>query len=138
MSQIIVSSNINRLAKIYDYINKELDHYDISISIRLQIEFVIEEVFTNVIKYGYCSRDENVKIIYNIESLKIEIKFLSEGTKFNPFVKVSPEVSLTAKDRGIGGLGMLLIKNNADNIYYEYNDNTNILTVIKKLRDQVN
>ena len=52
---------------------------------------------------------------------------------YNPLEKSDPDISLTAEDRQIGGLGIYMVKKTMDEIVYEYKDGQNILKVKKSL-----
>ena len=52
---------------------------------------------------------------------------------YNPLEKDDPDVTLSVEDREIGGLGIFMVKKSMDDMYYEYKDGKNILTLMKKL-----
>ena len=64
-------------------------------------------------------------------TLSIEIK--DAGTPFNPLAREDPDITASAEERNIGGLGIFLCKKLMDEIKYEYRDGCNILTMKKKL-----
>ena len=47
--------------------------------------------------------------------------------------KADPNVSLSADERNIGGLGIYIVKKTMDKVEYEYKDNQNILTITKNI-----
>ena len=47
--------------------------------------------------------------------------------------KDDPDVTLSANERDIGGLGIFMTKNLMDDVSYEYKDGQNILTLKKEL-----
>ena len=55
------------------------------------------------------------------------------GKKFDPLAKEDPDISLPVEERQIGGLGIFMVKKSMDKVMYEYKDNKNILTIIKKI-----
>ena len=59
---------------------------------------------------------------------------MDSGTPYNPLDNNEPDITLDAKDRPIGGLGIFLVKKNMDSVEYEYKDNKNILTMTKKIQ----
>lgn len=42
-------------------------------------------------------------------------------------------ITLSAKDRGIGGLGIFMVKSTMDDVRYQYENGQNVLTICKKL-----
>jgi len=55
------------------------------------------------------------------------------GVAFDPTMKEKADTSLSAEDRRIGGLGILLVRELMDAINYERVDGQNILTLIKNI-----
>ena len=56
-----------------------------------------------------------------------------EGEPFNPLERDEPDISLSAAEREIGGLGIFITKKTMDTISYNFEDGKNILTMTKKL-----
>ena len=44
-----------------------------------------------------------------------------------------PDVTLSAEEREIGGLGIFMVKKMTESMEYEYQDDKNILTLVIKL-----
>ena len=61
------------------------------------------------------------------------IQFLDNGKPYNPLEKEDPDVTLSAEERSIGGLGIFMVKKSMDSLDYEYQDGKNILTIKKSL-----
>jgi anti-sigma regulatory factor (Ser/Thr protein kinase) len=55
------------------------------------------------------------------------------GAEFNPLKKPDPDITLSAEDREIGGLGIFITKKTMDSVSYAYENNENILTMIKTI-----
>ena len=64
--------------------------------------------------------------------LKVIIRFIDGGKPYDPLKREDPDITLSAEERKIGGLGIYMVKQSMDEIYYEYRDGKNILTIIKK------
>lgn len=137
MNKIIVLSKIENLEKVMVFINNQLNDLDSSINKINQLELAIEEAYVNITKYAYIGRDGEVLITSHLEKnpLQITIQFIDQGIPYNPLTNKDPDVSLNVEKKEIGGLGILLIKNNVDYVGYEYRDGNNILTLQKKLND---
>ena len=67
------------------------------------------------------------------EPVAVTITFLDHGIPYDPLAKTDPDVSLSAQERDIGGLGIFLAKKTMDDISYEYKNGQNILTLKKQL-----
>ena len=57
--------------------------------------------------------------------------FADSGIPYDPLKKEDPDVTLPARERQIGGLGIFMTKRIMDETEYEYRDGKNILTLRK-------
>ena len=65
------------------------------------------------------------------DPLAISITFIDKGVPYDPLAKADPDVTLSADEREIGGLGIFMVKKSMDSIDYEYKDGQNILHIKK-------
>jgi anti-sigma regulatory factor (Ser/Thr protein kinase) len=96
-----------------------------------QIDLAVEEIFVNIAHY---SGSAEAIIKCSLESNKLEISFSDNGIAFNPLARPDPDLSLSAEERKIGGLGIYLTKKFMDTVSYEYKDGMNCLRIIKSLQ----
>ena len=85
--------------------------------------------------YAYPDSEGFADILLAIDpsARTVEITFIDSGIPYNPLAKEDPDVTLAAKDRQIGGLGIFMVKKSMDDVRYEYKDGQNILTIVKKI-----
>lgn len=113
-----------------------LKEHHVGKEIKDKVSICFEEILTNIIKYSYKDKKDDVVIHYHISNEQLTITFFDSGDKFNPLAKDDPDVSLKANDRPIGGLGIYMVKNMVDNIYYSYQEKHNILMFNILLKNQ--
>ena len=63
----------------------------------------------------------------------VKITFTDRGVPYDPLAKEDPDITLSAEEREIGGLGIFMVKKSMEDMHYEYKDGQNILTIEKKL-----
>ena len=120
----------DNLEKVQDFIISSIKA-DLDAKDKNQLLIVAEEVFINIASYAYEGRGYcNVDVDY--ENDVLTLVFADNGVEFNPLKKEDPNTKQKAEDRQIGGLGIFMVKNLMDKVYYEYKDGKNILTMIKK------
>jgi len=105
-----------------------------------QINIVIDEMFSNIIKYAYKGYAEPgeaiVRIMVNKLTRTVTLYFVDSGPKFNPLEHdADVDITKSAEERDIGGLGLFIVKNTMDVISYEYRDNQNVVKIVKKLAE---
>ncbi len=93
----------------------------------------IEEVFVNIASYAYEEEGNtvDVSIANDYVNRIVRVVFKDSGVKFDPLAKSDPDVTLPAKKRSIGGLGIFMTKKLMDKVNYEYVDDKNVLTIEK-------
>ena len=100
---------------------------------RMHIELVTEEIFVNIASYAYPDGEGFVTVRREggegAEGLTLT--FMDGGVPYDPLARPDPDLTLPAKDRPIGGLGVFLVKKIVDEAHYEYKDGKNILAVRK-------
>lgn len=77
------------------------------------IDVSIEEIFVNIVRYAYPPGQQGEAVIrcgVGGEPLKVTIQFVDRGKPFNPLAKEDADITLSAEERGIGGLGILMVK----------------------------
>ena len=104
--------------------------------LKFKLRLSIEEAVENVVRYAY---DGGIgwletNIDFNQDTLLLTIQLRDAGVPFNPLGKEDPDVTLSAEDRNIGGLGIYLCKKMMDNIEYRYEDGNNVLTMTKRVQ----
>ena len=104
-------------------------------ALRFKIRLSIEEAVDNVVRYAYDGGigwlEVGTRIDNDAPILTIELR--DAGTPFNPLDRDDPDITLSAEDRQIGGLGIFLCKKLMDSISYRYENGNNILTMTKKI-----
>ena len=109
--------------------------YDCPPKAKIQIDIAIDELFGNIAQYAYNPGEgpATVRVEVTENPLSVILTFIDKGVPYNPLEKSDPDISLSAEDRQIGGLGIYMVKKTMDEIVYEYKDGQNILKVKKSL-----
>ena len=123
------------LSDVLDFVGHMLESFDCSMKIQTAICVAIEEIFINVAYYAYPESvgDVTLQIGFEEGSRTITFRMADKGIPFDPLKKPDPDITLSAEDREIGGLGILIAKKTMDSITYAYENGENILTMVKKI-----
>ncbi len=135
MKTLRVPAEVKQLPVINEFISEELEKYGCSMAVQMQVELAVEEIFVNIANYAYHPElgEAEVDVDAGGDPPTITIRFLDHGKPFNPLEREDVDVTAAAESRSIGGLGILLVKKNMDDVEYSYEDGKNILTIRKKL-----
>lgn len=103
--------------------------------LQFKLRLSIEEAVENVVRYAYDGGIGWLEAGTSLDqdSLVLTIELRDAGVPFNPLEKEDPDVTLSADERKIGGLGIFLCKKMMDSIEYRYEDGNNVLTMTKKV-----
>ena len=131
----VFNAETEALSDVLSFVEETLEKYECSTKNQMAICIAIEEVFVNVAHYAYNGKEGNVTLSIKFDEVMRNITFriIDEGIPFNPLNKEDPDITLSAEDREIGGLGIFITKKTMDVVTYSYEDNKNILTMIKKI-----
>ena len=135
MKEIIVAAIDENLEVVNNFIHECLVDTNVSDDMLMELDLAVEEIFVNIAHYAYNPEVGNaqIKCKINNEPLQLTIEFTDEGKPYNPLEKEDPDITLSAEERQIGGLGIFIVKQFMDVIEYRYEDNKNILTIKKML-----
>ena len=100
-----------------------------------KIRLSVEEAVENVVRYAYEGGigwlEAGTSLSHDGLTLTIELR--DAGVPFNPLDREDPDITLSAEEREVGGLGIFLCKQMMDSLNYRYEDGNNILTMTKKI-----
>ncbi len=90
------------------------------------INLALDELITNVVSYGFGGVPEpEIRITLRMEGDALVLIVEDNGQPFDPTQEVPTDVTSPLTERPIGGLGLLLVKNFADRLSYEFADGRN-------------
>ena len=135
MAERTFDAVLDQLDDVLAFVDEQLDLVDCPMKTRMQVQIAVEEIFVNIASYAYQPGTGKADIL--VETVKdprsVTITFKDRGVPYNPLAKEDPDISLSAEDRPIGGLGIFITKKSMDEMKYEYRDGQNVLTIRKLL-----
>ena len=124
MNSITLQPEITELYALNDFILDELPEEN------LQVNLIVEEIFVNIVNY---SKTEFIIVNVEYEKPTLTIEFIDNGIEFNPILKEEPSIPHDIDEAQLGGLGIFLTKEMADELEYSYENNENHLIIIKNV-----
>ena len=133
--EIKVEAEKDNLSEVMSFADAHLEEAGCPVKTQMEIELALEEIFINIAKYAYAPGMGEALIHVEVtgEPKTAVITLKDQGTPYNPLEKEDPDVSLSADERDIGGLGIFLTRKTMDDVKYEYKDGSNVLTMKKRL-----
>lgn len=135
MNELTLEAAVENIPKVTAFVDEQLEALDCPMKAQMQIDVAIDELFSNIANYAYGLEKGNATVRVEIveEPLSVCITFIDNGVAYDPLSKEDPDVTLSAEERGIGGLGIYLVKKTMDAIEYRYENGQNILTIKKNI-----
>ena len=130
-----VDATIDNMHEVLGFLEEELEKHEASMKNISIITVCAEEMYSNIALYGY--PDGNVgQVVTKIsfEDNDMEIEFDDTAIPFNPLEHLDPDITLSAEERSIGGLGIFMVKKSMDKVEYEYVDGHNIFRMRKAIK----
>ena len=135
MTNRIFHAKTESLSDVLSFVEQTLESFECPMKIQTAICIAVEEVFVNIAHYAYpdSEGDMTLCIGFDAQNSAITFRMTDKGVPFDPLTKPDPDITLSAEDREIGGLGIFIAKKTMDSLSYTYEDGENVLTMIKKI-----
>jgi serine/threonine-protein kinase RsbW len=134
IKHFIIENQVNEITLLAEEVEKLSVTWGLNQSLAMNINLVIEEAVTNIIFYAFTDdKKHQIKITISIKNNKLTIKIADDGIPFDPLLHKKPDITSTAEERAVGGLGIFLISQMMDEIHYTRDKNQNILTLTKSI-----
>ena len=131
--ELVIEASTDKLDEVIAFVDTQLENFECSMKTQMQIDIAVEEIFVNIANYAYSPEEgpATVRVQTDSEKSTVDITFIDHGVPYDPLAKQDPDVTLSAEQRAIGGLGIFMVKKSMDDVTYEYRDGHNILTIKK-------
>ena len=130
MPKIRLPAKPESLEKFLEFISRSAKGKGFSEHRVKEIELATEEVLVNIFSYAYHESPGDVEITdRKNKDGKLILKILDYGTPFDPLSLSKPELTAHVSDRKAGGLGVIFIRELADDVRYHRDGDANILTL---------
>lgn len=133
IEQLTMEATIDNLPQAVGLVERMLEGINVPMKDSVMMAIVTEELFVNIANYAYKPHTGLVTITAetNTDPKQIRLILKDRGIPFNPLERPDPDVTLSAEDRKVGGLGIFFSKSKTDDMQYRYEDGQNILTITK-------
>jgi len=137
MRELTVKAVVENIQTVTEFVDEQLEMLDCPMRAQMQIDVAIDELFSNIAYYAYHPEVgvATVRVEVAEEPLAVIITFIDNCAPYDPLASADPDISLSADERQIGGLGIYMVKKSMDEISYEYQKGQNILRIKKHITE---
>ena len=129
--KLLVNAELYELDVVISFLEEMLEEAGCPIKTMTQISISVEEIFVNIANYAYPETGGDCELDMTVDGNRMILCISDEGEEFNPLEKEDPDITLSAEERQIGGLGIWMVKQSMDSVEYCYEENKNKITLIK-------
>ena len=131
---IILANDIAQISKLAQFVDEVGEEFSLAPDVVFNLNLVLEEAVVNVINYAYPKEEhQSIYLSATLHEDSIVFVLTDTGKEFDPTSAPEADITLSAEDRPIGGLGIFLIRQIMNEVKYERIDGKNILILEKKL-----
>ena len=135
MKELNLEASLENIPQVTAFVDRELELLCCPMKAQMQIDVAIDELFSNISRYAYdpATGPATVRVEVEQKPLAVVISFIDHGVPYDPLASQDPDITLSAEDRPIGGLGIFMTKKLMDDVCYEYKNGQNILRIKKSI-----
>ncbi|MCD7925707.1 ATP-binding protein [Phocaeicola sp.] len=135
--QVIIKNEISEISKLQAFVDEMGEEWELSPKLVFNLNLVLEEAVSNIILYAYPKQmGKEISITADKNDNILLLTLTDTGKEFNPTEVPEVDITLSAEERPIGGLGIFLIKNIMNEVEYQRVEGTNVFTLKKILDEQ--
>jgi anti-anti-sigma factor len=132
--QFTIPGLLEKVPEVSNFVATEAEAAGLDERAVYHCEVAVDEWCTNIIEHGCedCPGDEHhIQITCKEQSGQFVVSIIDDGMRFDPTTLADVDPNKPLEEREPGGLGWFFIRKFMDQVYYEYKDGLNHLTMIK-------
>jgi serine/threonine-protein kinase RsbW len=130
--QLVLKNAISEVRVLSNNVKEFCEENSLSGKVTHDIHLALEEIFSNIVFYGFHDQDEHqIAISLSLRNNTLILEIKDDGIPFNPLESKTPDLEIPIEERETGGMGIHIARRLVDEIEYFRKQNNNIL-VMKK------
>jgi len=127
-AELSVFPSLESIGTVTAFIEDKLGEAGVPMKATMQVNVAVDEIFSNIARYSGATES---RVGCRLEENRLTLRFSDNGAPYDPTSRPAPDITLSAEEREIGGLGILMVQKTMDAVRYEYKDGQNLLTIEK-------
>jgi len=125
-----IASDIAEIENVTSFAEDLLQEKNVAPKTIISFNISIDEILSNVIQYSGCS---SIEVGVSVNGMRASLRFIDDGMEYDPNEAPEPDITESAEERKIGGLGLFMVKKMMDSLEYERKGEKNILIIRKNI-----
>ena len=132
--QLILQNDISEIPRLATFLDEIADELSLPMDLVFNLNLVLEEAVSNVIMYAYPKDVTNdILLTARADGSSLIFTLTDSGEEFDPTQVPDADVTLSAEERQIGGLGIFLIRNIMNKVEHQRIEGKNVFTLTKEI-----
>ena len=130
----VYAAKISEIERLVEDLEAFCGEHNIAAEILFAFNLCLDEIFTNIVDYGYKNQGGEIEIELSVGDGKMTAQISDSAPPFDPLAEVAdPNLDASLEDRDVGGLGIFFVKKHMDDIAYTRANGRNILRLAKAI-----
>lgn len=125
-AKMTVKPNMESVAEVAAFVEEQLEKMEVPMRLTTKLMISVDEIYSNIVRYSHANQ---AAITVSREENTIQLVFEDDGKPYNPLEAEEPDITASAEDRTIGGLGIFMVRKMMDQVDYSYHNGRNVLTL---------
>ena len=125
-TELTVTPERESIAQVTDFLSETMEKWEIPMKLASKAQIAVDEIYSNIVYY---SGAKSATVAVTDDGERLTIHFADDGKPYDPTTAKEPDITLSAEEREIGGLGIFMVKKMAAEIQYRHEDGKNLLRV---------
>ena len=121
-----VTPTMESVPQVASFVEEHLEKFEVPMKLTMKLMVAVDEIYSNIVRYSGAA-EAQIRLVK--EGTTLKLIFRDNGKPYNPLDAKEPDVTASAEERSIGGLGIFMVRKMMDNVEYMYKDNQNVLTL---------
>lgn len=129
-SSISLNPDADSISAVGVFLQRKISELSLSKNVANRLQVIADEIYSNIVRYSGANRAD---LTVTSSDKSVTLIFEDDGLPYDPTMAKEPDVTLSAEEREIGGLGIYMVKKMASDVEYLFIDGKNRLTVVFNL-----
>ena len=125
-----VNPTMETVSQVAAFVEEHLEAFEVPMKLSTKLMVAVDEIYSNIVRYSGAT-EAQIRLLKEDHTLRLV--FRDNGKPYNPLEAKEPDITASAEDRAIGGLGIFMVRKMMDAVDYMYKDGQNVLTLTMKI-----
>lgn len=135
-TRLDVRVNAGAMRELESLVDRFADEHGLAADDRTRTLIVLEELITNLSRYGYSDQPEPeaiAEVTLDLAGNQLTIEFCDNGRAFDLLGEGKPDFNQPVESRPVGGLGLHLVREFSDEVHYSRRNGRNVIRLSRQV-----